>query len=174
MTFWRVINEAGKGLTQGVRAASDAIQTAADTIQRAPDDLRQTMAITEITAVFNTTDTTITFINRENARDTRRVPGQSTASLANEQIDAAWVPWYEPPRFADFANRHIAILVAEEPVMVLWQRGGFVFWSDALNADGSPRHSYKLGGANHIGGKRILVIRYDPRTGYSGFLTPAT
>lgn len=131
------------------------------------------MAVTEITSIFNTTDKNVRFINRESARDSKEILGQSSVKMNTPQTQGAWIPWYDPPRFFDFAIHRLEILIDDIPVMYIWQKGEFVYWSNRLDSQGRPAKMYKMGGVAHVGGRRSLVIRNDPENGYSAFLTEA-
>ncbi|MDQ7035303.1 MAG: hypothetical protein Q9P01_10855 [Anaerolineae bacterium] len=63
------------------------------------------------------------------------------------------------------------IVIDEIPVIYIWQKGDYVYWSNRLDSDGRPAKAYKMAGVSHIGGKRTLVIRNDPEAGYSAFLS---
>ena len=75
------------------------------------------------------------------------------------------------PVFSDFEKRHLEVIIDEIPVVYIWQKGDYVYWSNRLDEQGRPAKAYKMGGVAHIGGKRTLVIRNDPEAGYSVFLS---
>lgn len=171
MNGWEVLGAIGKGIAKTVEVIGTGVSTATETVVTAPDNVRDSMAVTEITSVFNTTDKTIKFVNRESLRDSKEVLGQSAASLRSDKTAGAWVPWYDPPRFADFSLRRMEILVDEVPMIYIWQRGEFIYWTNRLDSQGRPAKSYKIPGVAHVGGKRMLVVRNDPENGYSAFLS---
>ncbi len=129
------------------------------------------MPVTEIASVFNTTDKVVEFINRETPQDNRRILAQSAVSLKTAQTAGAWIPWFDPPLYDGFDRRHLEVIIDGVPVLYIWQRGDFVYWSNRLDSEGKPAKAYKIGGVNHVGGARVLVIRNDPETGYSAFLS---
>jgi hypothetical protein len=171
ISVWKVISSIGKAAGKTVKFIAEGTSTTIDTANKGQQAVRNTMAITEITSIFNTTDKTVKFVNRETARDSKEILGQSAASMRTENTTGAWIPWYDPPRFGDFAKRHIEIIIDEIPVIYVWQKGDYVYWSNRLDGEGRPAKAYKMGGVSHIGGKRTLVIRNDPEAGYSAFLS---
>jgi hypothetical protein len=171
VTLWKVISTLGKGVAKSVQIAADGASAAAKGVSDGKVALESSMPVTEITTIFNTTDKTVKFINRETARDSRDILAQTAVSLKVDTADGAWVPWYDPPRFGDWDNRHLAIIIDDVPVLYLWQKGDYIYWSNRLNSEGRPAKSYKMGGVAHVGGKRTLVIRNDPDAGYSCFMS---
>jgi hypothetical protein len=171
ITVWKVISTIGQGIGKTVEVLGQGVNGAVNGVQSANAAVRDSVPITEITLVFNTTDHTIKFVNKESARDAREILGQSAISLKTDQTAGAWVPWYDPPRFDGFANRHLQIVVNEQPVLYIWQKGDFVYWSNRLDSEGRPAKSYKMSGITYVGGQRMLVVRNDPETGYSAFLS---
>ena len=170
MSAWDIIGAVGRGLAKTVKVTTDAVTTAAETIAETPATMRDGMAITEITSIFNTTDKNIRFVNKERARDNKEVLGQSEVSLKTDKTAGAWIPWFDPPRFSDFSKRRMEVIIDEMPVVYIWQKGGFVYWTNRLDLEGNPAKSYKIPGMSHVGGKRRLVVRNDPDEGYSIFL----
>lgn len=173
VSLWKVLSTVGKGVAKTVETVGKGASAAANAANEGQKAVRNTMAVTEITTIFNTTDKTVKFINRESARDTKEVLGQNSVSMKTENAAGAWIPWYDPPRFGDFARRHLEIVIDEIPVVYIWQKGDYVYWTNRLDSEGRPAKAYKMGGVSHIGGKRTLVIRNDPEAGYSVFLTAA-
>lgn len=171
ITVWKVISTVGKGISKGVQLIGEGTGAAASAADSGHKAVRSSMAVTEITSVFNTTDKTLRFVNRETARDTREILGQSAISLKTDTAGGAWIPWYDPPRFGPFATRRLEIVVDDIPVMYIWQKGEHVYWSNRLDSEGRPAKAYVMAGVSHVGGKRTLVVRNDPETGYSAFLT---
>jgi hypothetical protein len=171
ITVWKVLSTIGQGIGKTVEVIGQGLNTTVSGVQSAHASVRDSVPITEITSVFNTTDKTIKFINKEAARDVREILGQSAVTMKNDQTSGAWIPWYDPPRFDGFATRHVAIIVEEIVVLYIWQRGDFIYWSNKVDSEGKPSKSYKMAGVTYVGGQRTLVIRNDPETGYSAFLT---
>jgi hypothetical protein len=171
VNIWKVLGTIGKGVGKTVQFIATGTSSAVNAVDQSQKAVRNTMAITEITTIFNTTDKNIKFINRETARDTKEILGQSAVAMKTENTSGSWIPWYDPPRFGDFARRHMAIVIDEIPVIYIWQKGDYVFWSNRLDNEGRPAKAYKMAGVSHIGGKRTLVIRNDPEAGYSAFLS---
>lgn len=171
ITVWKVLSTIGQGIGKTVEVIGQGVNATVQGVQSANAAVRDSVPITEITMVFNTTDQTIRFINKETARDARDILGQSAASLKTEQTAGAWIPWYDPPRFDGFANRHLEIVVNDVPVLYIWQRGDFVYWCNKLDSEGRPAKAYKMSGITYVGGQRMLVVRNDPETGYSAFLS---
>ncbi len=171
MNGWKILAQLGKGVVKTVQLAGQGINTAANAVSDGSHAVRTAMPVTEITSVFNTTDQTIKFANRETARDTREILGQSAVSLKADRTAGAWIPWYHPPRFANFARRRMEVVVDNVPVIYLWQRDDHVYWCNRLDSQGNPAKSYKVAGVSHVGGKRMLVVRNDPEAGYSVFLS---
>lgn len=171
ITVWKVISTVGKGVARSIQLIGEGAGAAVNAVNDGQVAVRNSMPVTEITSIFNTTDKTIRFVNRETARDEREILGQSAVSLRTEQTAGAWVPWYDPPLYADFVRRHMEIIVDDIPVLYIWQRGDYIYWTNRLDSEGRPAKAYKMGGVTHVGGKRTLVVRNDPDTGYSAFLT---
>lgn len=171
MSTWQMISKIGQGLAWGVRTVSDGVSTAAAAIAESPETVRKSMAVTEITSVFNTTDETIKFVNRETPRDSREILGQSAVSLKTDKTAGAWIPWYDPPRFPDFARRHMEVQLDGEVLLYIWQRGEQVCWTNQLNSAGRPINPAVVAGAAHVGGQRTLVVRNAPDGGISVFLS---
>lgn len=170
ITVWKVISTIGQGIGKTVEVLGQGVNATVNGVQSANAAVRDSVPITEITMVFNTTDHTITFANKETARDARDILGQTAVSLKTDQTAGAWIPWYEPPRFDGFANRNLQIAVNGMPVLYIWQKGDFVYWSNKLDSEGRPAKAYKMSGITYVGGQRMLVVRNDPETGYSAFL----
>lgn len=171
VNLWKVISTIGQGIGKSVEIIAQGVGATVEGVQKTNAAVRDSVPITEITLVFNTTDHTIKFVNKESARDMREILGQSAVSLKTDQTAGAWIPWYDPPRFDGFANRHIEIVVGDTPVLYIWQKGDFVYWSNRLDSEGRPAKSYKMSGITYVGGQRMLVVRNDPETGYSAFLS---
>jgi len=171
MSAWDIISAVGKGIVKSVQVTGNAVSSAAETISDAPTTVRDGMAVTEITSIFNTTDKNIRFVNRETPRDNKEILGQSEVTLKTEKTAGAWIPWFDPPRFGDFSRRRMEIVIDEMPVVYIWQKGDFIYWSNRLDLEGNPAKAYKIPGASHVGGKRKLVVRNDPDEGYSIFLS---
>lgn len=171
ITLWTVISTVGKGVAKSVQLAAEGAGAAVKGVQDGKIALESSMPVTEITTIFNTTDKTVKFVNRESARDNRDILGQTAVNMKTDTTEGSWIPWYDPPRFGDWDNRHIAIVIDDIPVLYIWQRGDYTYWSNRLDAEGRPAKSYKMGGVAHAGGKRTLVIRNDPDAGYSAFLS---
>lgn len=174
ITLWKVVGTLGKGVVKSVQLAGEGVSTVTRGVHDGKNAVESSMTITEITTIFNTTDKTIKFVNREAARDNRDILGQTAASMKTENTAGVWIPWYDPPRFADFERRRLEVIIDEMPVLYIWQRGEYIYWSNRLDSEGRPAKSYKMGGVAHIGGKRTLVIRNDPEVGYSAFLSNET
>jgi hypothetical protein len=170
ITVWKVLSTIGQGVARSVQLIGEGANAAVGAVQSTSVALRDAMPVTEIITLFNTTDKIIRFINRETPRDTRDILGQSHVSLKTEQAAGAWIPWFDPPRFDDFSRRRVEIVIDDIPVLFIWQRGDFVYWSNRLDAEGRPAKAYKMAGVNHAGGQRTLVVRNDPEAGYSAFL----
>jgi hypothetical protein len=164
VSIWKVLGTIGKGVGKTVQFIASGTSNAVNAVDQGQKAVRNTMAITEITTIFNTTDKNIKFINRETARDTKEILGQSAVGLKTENTSGSWIPWYDPPR-------HMAVVIDEIPVIYIWQKGDYVYWSNRLDEEGRPAKAYKMAGVAHIGGKRTLVIRNDPEAGYSAFLS---
>jgi hypothetical protein len=171
VSIWKVISTVGKAVGKTVQVIAEGTSTTIDAANKGQQAVRNTMAITEITSIFNTTDKTVKFFNRETARDSKEVLGQSAVSMRTENTSGVWIPWFDPPRFSEFAKRHIEIVIDEIPVAFIWQKGDYIYWCNRLDSEGRPAKAYKIGGVSHVGGKRTLVIRNDPETGYSVFLS---
>ena len=171
VSVWKVVSSVGKAVGKTVQFIAEGTTTTIDAANKGQKAVRNTMAVTEITTIFNTTDKTVKFVNRERARDSKEVLGQSAVSMRTDNTSGAWIPWYDPPRFGEFAKRHMEIVIDEIPVVYLWQKGDFIYWSNRLDSEGRPAKVYKMGGVSHVGGKRTLVIRNDPEAGYSVFLS---
>lgn len=171
ITIWKVISTLGKGVGKTIEMIGEGTSTAVNAVSDGQKAVRSSMPVTEITSIFNTTDRTVKFANRESPRDDKEVLGQSAVSLKGETTAGAWIPWYDPPRFGDFARRHLEIIVDEIPVIYIWQKGEYVYWSNRLDSEGRPAKAYKMAGVTHVGGRRTLVIRNDPEAGYSAFLS---
>lgn len=171
INIWKVIGTLGKGVGKTVQFIADGTSTAINAVDQSQKAVRNTMAITEITTIFNTTDKNVKFVNRETARDTKEILGQSAVGMKTDNTSGAWIPWYDPPRFGNFSRRHMEIVIDEIPVIYIWQKGDYIYWSNRLDSDGRPAKAYKMAGVSHIGGKRTLVIRNDPEAGYSAFLS---
>jgi hypothetical protein len=171
ISVWKVLSTIGQGIGKTVEVIGQGIGTTVQGVQSANAAVRDSVPITEITSVFNTTDKTIKFLNKETARDAREILGQTAVSLKTEQTAGAWIPWYEPPRFDGFSARHVEILVDDVAVLYIWQKGDFVYWSNRLDSEGRPAKAYKMAGVTYVGGQRTLVVRNDPETGYSAFLS---
>jgi hypothetical protein len=171
ITLWKVISSVGKAAGKTVQLIAEGTTSAAGAVNEGQKAVRNTMAVTEISTIFNTTDKTVTFHNRETARDSREILGQSSVSMRSENTSGAWVPWYDPPRFADFQRRHMAIEIDGVPVVYIWQKGDYVYWCNRLDSEGRPAKAYRMAGVSHVGGKRTLVVRNDPEVGYSVFLS---
>ncbi|MGB1286288.1 MAG: hypothetical protein ACPG7F_07145 [Aggregatilineales bacterium] len=171
VTLWKVLSTVGKGVAKSVQMVGEGANATATAVEGGKIAARNSMPVTEVTSVFNTTDHTISFLNRETARDAKEVLGQSAVSLRSENTGGAWIPWYDPPRFSDFARRRMEIIVDGVSVLYMWQRGDFIYWSNRLDSEGRPAKAYKMAGIQHVGGKRTLVVRHDPELGYSAFLS---
>lgn len=171
VSVWKVISTMGKAVGKTVQFIAEGTSATIDTANKGQKAVRNTMAVTEITTIFNTTDKIVNFVNRETARDSKKVLGQSAVAMRTDNTSGAWIPWYDPPRFGDFAKRHMEIIIDDIPVVYLWQKGDHVYWTNRLDSEGRPAKAYKMGGVSHIGGKRTLVIRNDPEAGYSVFLS---
>ena len=171
MDGFRIISEIGKGVIRSVQLIGKGTSAAVNAVSDGKVAVRSAMPVTEITSVFNTTDETLRFINRETARDTKEILPQSAMAMKTENTTGAWVPWYSPPRFSGFANRRMEIEVDQIPVIYMWQAGDYVYWCNRLDSQGNPAKAYKAPGISHVGGKRMLVVRNDPENGYSIFLT---
>lgn len=171
VSVWKVMSSVGKAVGKTVQFIATGTAGTVDVANQGQKAIRNTMAVTEITTVFNTTDKIIRFVNRETARDSKEVLGQSAAAMRTDNTSGTWIPWYDPPRFSDFDKRHLEIIIDEIPVIYIWQKGDYIYWSNRLDEQGRPAKAYKMGGVAHIGGKRTLVIRNDPEAGYSVFLS---
>lgn len=171
VSAWKVISSVGKAVGKTVQFVATGTANTIDAANQGQKAVRNTMAVTEVTTIFNTTDKTVKFYNRETARDSKEVLGQSAVSLKSDNTQGAWIPWYDPPRFGDFAKRHMEVVIDDIPVIFLWQKGDYIYWSNRLDEQGRPAKAYKMGGVAHVGGKRTLVIRNDPEAGYSVFLS---
>ena len=171
VTVWKVIGTVAKGVARSVQLLGEGAAATVGAAHQGKIAVETSMPVTEVTSIFNTTDQTIKFINRETARDAREILGQSAITLKSEATSGAWVPWYDPPRFGNFPARHMEILVDDIPVIYIWQRGDFIYWTNRLDSEGRPAKAYKMGGVTHVGGKRTLVVRHDPELGFSAFLT---
>lgn len=170
LTVWKVLSTIGQGVARSVQLIGEGANAAVGAVQSTSLALRDAMPVTEIVTLFNTTDKIIRFVNRETPRDTRDILSQSYVSMKTEQAAGAWIPWFDPPRFDDFSRRRVEIVIDDIPVMFIWQRGDFVYWSNRLDSEGRPAKAYKMAGVNHAGGQRMLVVRNDPEVGYSAFL----
>lgn len=168
MSIFDVISALGKGVIKTVEVVGEGVESAAYAIGDVAEAVRGTA--TEITAVFNATDHNIAFINREAARDNKKLIGQSVVSLRTERSAGALVPWYDPPRFDEFAKHHMVILVDGEPAIYFWQRREYLYWCNRLSDEGRPVKAYRMPGAAHVGGRRVLVFRQDPELDYSIYL----
>lgn len=171
VNIWKVLGTIGKGVGKTVQFIAEGTSSAVDAVDKGQKAVKNSMAITEITTIFNTTDKNIKFLNRETARDTKEILGQSAAAMKTDNTAGAWIPWYDPPRFGDFSRRHVEIVIDEIPVIYIWQKGDYIYWTNRLDSEGRPAKAYKMAGVSHIGGKRTLVIRNDPEAGYSAFLS---
>ncbi|MCU0513120.1 MAG: hypothetical protein MUE40_11180 [Anaerolineae bacterium] len=171
ITVWKVLGTVAKGVGRSVQLLGEGTAAAIGAANAGKIAVETSMPVTEITSVFNTTDKTLRFVNRETARDEREILGQSAVTLKTEQTAGAWVPWYDPPIYGDFNRRHLEIIVDDLPVMYIWQKGDYIYWTNRLDSEGRPAKAYKMGGVTHVGGKRTLVVRHDPELGYSAFLT---
>jgi len=171
ITIWKVVSTIGKGVGKTIQLIGTGTASAVNAVSDGQKAVRSAMPITEITSVFNTTDKTIRFVNRETARDNKEILGQSAATMKTENTAGAWIPWYDPPRFGDFSKRHVEIIVDDIPVIYIWQKGDYVYWTNRLDGEGRPAKAYKMAGVTHVGGRRTLVIRNDPDAGYSAFLS---
>jgi len=171
ISVWKVLSGLGRGVAKGVQAIGEGTSQTIRAVDSGQKAVRNTMAITEITTIFNTTDKTVRFINRETARDTKEVLGQTAGNMKPDNTSGVWIPWFDPPRFGDFSRRHLEIMIDEIPVVYIWQKGDYIYWTNRLDAEGRPAKAYKMAGVSHVGGKRTLVIRNDPEAGYSVFLS---
>jgi len=171
LTFWKVISTVGKGVAKTVQVIGEGTSATVNAISDGKVALESSVPVTEIVSIFNTTDKTIKFVNRETPRDSKEVLGQSATSLKTDSTKGAWIPWYDPPRFGNFNGRRLEIIIDEMPVMYIWQKGEFIYWSNRLDSEGRPAKAYKMTGVQHVGGQRTLVIRNDPDAGYSAFLS---
>jgi hypothetical protein len=171
ITVWKVLGTVAKGVARSVQLLGEGTVAAVSAAQQGKIAVETSMPVTEITSIFNTTDKTIRFVNRETARDEREILGQSAVALKSEQTAGAWVPWYDPPLYGDFARRHMEILVEDMPAIYIWQKGDYIYWTNRLDSEGRPAKAYRMTGVTHVGGKRTLVVRHDPELGYSAFLT---
>lgn len=169
--IWKVIGTLGKGVNKSVQFIADGTSSAIDAVDKSQKAVRNTLAITEITTIFNTTDKNAKFINRETARDTKEILGQSAVGMKTDNTDGVWIPRCDPSRSGSFSHRHIEIIIDEIPVIYIWQKGDYIYWSNLLDSDGRPAKVYKMAGVSYSGGKRTLVIRNDPDAGYSAFLS---
>jgi hypothetical protein len=174
ITLWKVVSTLGKGVAKSVQLVGEGVSATVQGVQDGKTAMESTVTITEITTVFNTTDKTLKFINRETPRDNRDILGQTSVGMKTENTAGAWIPWFDPPRFGGFERRRIEIVIDEIPVLYIWQRGDYIYWSNRLDSEGNPAKAYKMAGVSHIGGKRTLVIRNDPEVGYSAFLSNPT
>lgn len=133
------------------------------------------MTVTEITTVLNATDEIVEFMNTESPRDNRQIPAQSAVSLQTPETPGAWIPWYDPPIFGGFSRRHMKIHVGGALIGYFWQRADYIYWCGSLGSDSlPPSRLSKAPGVAHIGGSRMLVIRYDPEHQYGFFLAETT
>jgi hypothetical protein len=173
ISVWKVISTVAKGVAKTVEIAGSGVSTAVTGVQRGATAVRDSMPVTEITTVFNTTDKIVKFINRETPRDSKDILGQSAVSLKTEHVAGAWVPWFDPPLYDGFERRHIAIVIDDVPVLYIWQKGDYIYWTNRLDSTGKPAKSYRMSGVAHVGGARTLVVRNDPDTEYSAFMTVA-
>lgn len=171
ITVWKVLSTLGKGVAKTIQLAGQGAGAAVGAVQSGSVALRDSMPVTEIANVFNTTDKIVRFVNRETPRDTRDILALSQVAMKTEQTQGAYIPWFDPPRFDDFSRRRIEIIIDEVPVLYIWQRGDFIYWSNRLDSEGRPAKAYKMAGVNHVGGTRTLVIRNDPEAGYSAFMS---
>jgi hypothetical protein len=127
------------------------------------------MTVTEITAIFNTTDEVVQFINTETPSDSKKVPPQSAVSLKTAETAGAYVPWYDPPIFGGFSRRHMRILVVDLLLAYFWQRGDYIYYCTALGSDNLPGKAFRVPGIATIGSPRVLVVRYEPERQYGFF-----
>lgn len=171
ITIWKVISTVGKGIGKTIEMIGQGANATVNAANVGASSVRDSMPVTEITTVFNTTDKVVEFTNRETARDHRSILAQTAVSLKTDQTAGAWIPWFDPPLYDGFDRRRIEVVIDGVPVMYIWQRGDFVYWSNRLDSEGKPAKAYKMAGVNHTGGARVLVIRNDPETGYSAFLS---
>ena len=167
----KLLGQIGKGIVKTVDLVGQGIGLTGRAISEGSVAVRTAMPVTELTSVFNTTDEPITFVNRESARDTKEILPQSAVSMKTDKTAGAWIPWFHPPRFSPFSRRRMEIVVDEMPVIYLWQRDEHIYWCNRLDSQGNPAKAYEVPGISHVGGKRMLVVRNDPESGYSAFLS---
>ena len=156
---WDTVGSVGIGLLKTIKLLGDTIGNVADGVQKLPELL--TINTTEVTHIFNATDQSIEFISKEAQWDNRTVLPQGEVSMKTSNTEGAYVPWYAPPQFADFSRRHWEIRVDDEPLMYIWQQNENVYYTHRLDSRGRPSKAYLVDGANHRGGKRRMVIRYN-------------
>lgn len=168
---WEVISLFGRGVAKGVQWIGNAPDNISNMIHDGVHTVRNAMSITEIVSIFNTTDKDITMINHETGQDNQIIPALSMKQTRTAQTDGIWIPWYDPPRMADFAHRCIEFRVEDRPILFIWQRGYYIYWCSRLNENGLPERTYKIAGVADAVGRRAMVIRYDPDFGYSAFLS---
>jgi len=129
--------------------------------------------VTEIVAIFNTTDEVVQFVNTETPSDSKKIPAQSVVSMQTAQTSGAFIPWYDPPVFGGWSRRHMKIMVVDLLVAYLFQRGDYVYWCNTLGSDNLPGKVFRVPGVATIGSSRVLVVRYEPEKKYGFFLAEA-
>jgi hypothetical protein len=132
------------------------------------------MTVTEIASVFNTTDEVVQFMNMETPSDSKKVPAQSVMSLQTAQTAGAYIPWYDPPVFGGWSRRHMKVVIEDTTIAYFFQRGDFIYWCNTLGNDNLPGRFYKVPGVSTIGGKRVLVVRYDREQKHGFFLAESS
>ena len=167
----KLLGQIGKGIAKTIELVGKGVGLTGKAINDGSVAVRMAMPVTELTSVFNTTDETIKFVNQESPRDSKEILPQSAVSLKTQQTAGAWVPWYHPPRFAPFSRKRMEIVVDDVAVIYMWQRDDHVYWCNRLDSQGNPAKAYEVPGISHVGGKRMLVVRNDPESGYSAFLS---
>jgi len=171
MNGLKFLGQIGKGVVKSVQLLGKGADSLAQAITDGSDAVRTAMPVTKITSIFNTTDETIKFVNRETSADNKEILPQSAVSMKIGREEGAWVPWFHPPFRSPFSKRHMEIVVDDVPVLYIWQRDDHVYWCNRLDTQGNPAKAYEVPGISHVGGKRMLVVRNDPENGYSAFLS---
>lgn len=162
----------GKGVIKGVQWVGNAPENISNLVTDGIHAARDAMAVTEVIAIFNTTDHPIYVINREAEHDNREIASYTIQSMHTNQTDGVWIPWYDPPRMPDFSRRRLEIQVDKKGVAHLWQRGDYIYWTNEINERGAPATAFKMPGKSEAVGRRVMIFRYDPDFGYSVFFLP--
>ncbi|NJR12652.1 hypothetical protein HC776_01870 [bacterium] len=164
VTVWKVIGTVAKGVARSVQLLGEGAAATVGAANQAKSQWRHLCPSQKSRRSSIPPIRQLNLSTAKTARDARDILGQSAISLKTEQTSGAWVPWYDPPRFGDFPRRHLEILVDEIPILYVWQRGDFIYWTNRLDSEGRPAKAYKMGGVTHVGGTRTLVVRHDPNS----------